>query len=155
MNGYRCMCVTGYVGSNCETNRDECATTPCLNGATCTVSSKFNLVDQILIPPFLVYQDLLNGYTCSCPEGYFGLHCETNIDDCLPRPCIHGGTCIDLVNGYRCQCAAEFTVSELWSPISHNIAQNLGDSGLRLTNIALATDWVKHVCMCTKYVFIS
>ena len=40
MDDYRCMCVEGFIGTDCETNRDECATAPCLNGATCAVSSK-------------------------------------------------------------------------------------------------------------------
>ena len=60
---------------------------------------------------FSFVQDHLNGYSCSCPAGFFGLHCETNIDECLPRPCVNGGTCVDLIDGYRCLCGAEFTVS--------------------------------------------
>lgn len=65
----------------------------------------------VVLFPSLCMQDRLNGYSCSCPAGFFGLHCETNIDECLPQPCVNGGTCVDLVDGYRCQCGAEFTVS--------------------------------------------
>ncbi len=36
---------------------DECASNPCLNGATCT--------------------DAVNSYTCTCVAGYTGTHCET------------------------------------------------------------------------------
>ena len=39
------------------TDIDECASNPCLNGATCTQS--------------------LNLYTCSCATGYTGMNCET------------------------------------------------------------------------------
>ena len=35
----------------------ECASNPCLNGATCT--------------------DLINGYECTCPVGFGGDNCET------------------------------------------------------------------------------
>jgi hypothetical protein len=38
---------------------DECASNPCLNGAAC--------VDDV------------NGYTCACVAGYTGDHCETGI----------------------------------------------------------------------------
>ena len=34
----------------------ECASNPCLNGATCT--------------------DLVNGYECTCPAGYRGTNCQ-------------------------------------------------------------------------------
>ena len=36
---------------------DECMSSPCDNGGTCT--------------------DLLDGYNCTCVGGYTGLHCET------------------------------------------------------------------------------
>ena len=46
-----CVCVYVYV----YTELDECLSGPCLNG-NCT--------------------DILNGYTCSCSEGFTGLQCE-------------------------------------------------------------------------------
>ena len=36
---------------------DECASTPCQNGGTCT--------------------DAVNGYTCACEAGYSGADCST------------------------------------------------------------------------------
>ena len=36
---------------------DECASSPCENGATCT--------------------DAVDSYTCDCIAGYTGKHCET------------------------------------------------------------------------------
>ena len=29
---------------------------------------------------------------------------STDIDDCITRPCLNDGTCIDEVNGYTCAC---------------------------------------------------
>jgi len=28
----------------------------------------------------------------------------TDIDECNSDPCLHNGTCIDLINGYSCRC---------------------------------------------------
>ena len=39
-------------------------------------------------------QDLVAGFACRCPDGYFGDRCETDHDDCASNPCIEGqGTC--------------------------------------------------------------
>ena len=54
--GYLCECPPGYEGVNCETNTDECADSPCLNGGTCI--------------------DGIDSYSCDCPDGFFGDNCE-------------------------------------------------------------------------------
>lgn len=54
--------------------------------------------------------DRLSDYQCMCLDGYSGVNCETNIDDCHPNPCKgQGSTCIDLVNDYKCVCELPFT----------------------------------------------
>lgn len=37
------------------------------------------------------------------------LFCITDIDDCSPNPCGHGGTCQDLVDGFKCICPPQWT----------------------------------------------
>jgi hypothetical protein len=68
---------------------DECDTTPCQNGGTCTNG--------------------VNYYTCACALGFTGGDCETNIDECAETPCQNGGTCTDGVNFHMCACALGFT----------------------------------------------
>ena len=60
---------------------------PCANGAGCV--------------------DVLNGYACVCTDGFDGIDCEVNIDDCDPNPCAHG-TCVDYIDEYACECEAGY-----------------------------------------------
>ena len=46
-------------------------------------------------------QDELNSYRCSCVNGYVGINCEIDRNDCSPNPCHNGGTCIVSVCSYE------------------------------------------------------
>ena len=103
------------MGTNCETEINECDPMPCQNGGTCTVNFFFLFMQHrpLIIGRHLNYiirvistentlqkqphvsflQDELNSYRCSCPNGFAGINCETNRDDCSPNPCRNGGTC--------------------------------------------------------------
>ena len=48
-------------------------------------------------------------YTCNCPNGYNGVNCQINIDECNSNPCLNSGTCTDGINEYRCICANAYT----------------------------------------------
>jgi len=82
-----CECLTGYNGTNCELNIDECQPNPCVNGSC---------------------EDLIGDYKCHCTLGFEGKNCETNIDDCSEDKCQNGGACVDKVNEYQCQCLSGF-----------------------------------------------
>lgn len=47
--------------------------------------------------------------TCRCLAGFTGRRCETDVDDCLMRPCANGATCLDAVNRFSCVCPAGFS----------------------------------------------
>lgn len=38
---YKCTCSTGYTGRNCETDINECESSPCANGGTCAESGTY------------------------------------------------------------------------------------------------------------------
>ena len=52
--------------------------------------------------------DEVNDYSCICADGFSGLHCKMNIDDCLEHACANGATCVDGVNSYTCDCPQGF-----------------------------------------------
>jgi hypothetical protein len=91
VNSYECDCAgTGYNGVTCNSNIDECASSPCLHGGTCA--------------------DGINSYECDCyGTGYNGVSCNSNIDDCSASTCLNGGTCADGVNSYLCSCTSSWT----------------------------------------------
>ena len=81
---YNCNCLSGYTGGNCQTNVDECNSSPCLYSGTCT--------------------DAINEYTYICADGYTGQHCEADIDECLSSPCQHNGQCRNTNGSFYCNC---------------------------------------------------
>ncbi|XP_041979297.1 protein eyes shut [Aricia agestis] len=52
--------------------------------------------------------DLNSTYACYCTDGYTGIQCQTNWDECWSDPCQNGGTCIDGVASYNCSCPDGF-----------------------------------------------
>ena len=87
MNGaHQYLCPDGYTGIDCETDINECDSSPCVHGS-CLNS--------------------INNYTCECHTGYTGISCETDIDECDSSSCVNG-TCSDVVNAYRCICSSGY-----------------------------------------------
>ena len=88
-----CRCNPGYETVNAGlvcTEVDECGTNPCERGE-CT--------------------DGFNSYTCTCPAGWSGENCGTNINECMTSdgssPCMNSAVgCDDGLNSYRCTCSA-------------------------------------------------
>ena len=117
--GYMCRCVTGYDGTDCENDINECAGDPCMNEGTCNVGQPQRkeeenpfltlppllssllppspLTPSLLFPlstlPFANSQDLIGMYTCDCDPAWTGVNCETEVDECEAAPCKNGGTC--------------------------------------------------------------
>ncbi|XP_038593172.1 protein eyes shut homolog [Micropterus salmoides] len=83
---YTCKCPLGFTGANCETDINECDSSPCQHNGTCS--------------------DLLGHYECQCPTGFLGKNCEVDIDACaLPNnTCPPRTQCLDLPDGLEYTC---------------------------------------------------
>ncbi len=65
----------------------ECPANQCMNDADCIVDGQ-------------------NNFHCMCRNGFTGVRCETNVDECAleGNAACAGGSCIDQINGYICSC---------------------------------------------------
>uniref|UniRef100_A0A8C5KK41 Delta-like protein n=1 Tax=Jaculus jaculus TaxID=51337 RepID=A0A8C5KK41_JACJA len=81
---FSCVCDSGFTGTYCHENIDDCLGQPCRNGGTC--------IDEV------------DAFRCFCPSGWEGELCDINPNDCLPDPCHSRGHCYDLVNDFYCAC---------------------------------------------------
>ena len=84
------MCHYRYLGTRCESDVDECSLelNLCQNNATCMNS--------------------IGSYSCSCTEGFSGLSCSEDINECDTSPCITG-TCMNTQGSFSCLCNSSFT----------------------------------------------
>uniref|UniRef100_A0A8C6IE28 Protein crumbs homolog 1 n=1 Tax=Mus spicilegus TaxID=10103 RepID=A0A8C6IE28_MUSSI len=87
-SSYRCACLSGWSGTHCEINIDECFSSPCIHG---------NCSDGVA------------AYHCICEPGYTGVNCEVDVDNCKSHQCANGATCVPGAHGYSCLCFGNFT----------------------------------------------
>ncbi|KFD59834.1 hypothetical protein M514_13293 [Trichuris suis] len=103
----------------CPTDVDECAQRNAVRGyyTTFTIDpSEENFISRYWWIPF-TYQNGINNcsihskcentfgsYKCICHDGWRGIHCDEDIEECKNNPCRHGGLCMETYGGYTCQC---------------------------------------------------
>lgn len=97
--GFNCDCIgTGFHGSYCTTDVDDCNSNPCKNDGYCK-----NLPG--------------NRYECICKTGFEGERCHLNMA-CLSLPCANNGRCTLDAVGYQCSCvdgwSGENCTSKFW-----------------------------------------
>ncbi|XP_064644022.1 uncharacterized protein LOC135497923 isoform X2 [Lineus longissimus] len=88
---YKCQCTSGYTGTNCEIEINECMTEPCKNKGQCKND-----------PP--------GSYTCYCPKGFDPKTNCGDIDECKAtgankHNCLAGkAKCTNSVGSFSCTC---------------------------------------------------
>ncbi|KAM9249345.1 sushi, nidogen and EGF-like domain-containing protein 1 [Dugong dugon] len=85
---YLCVCHTDHNASHSLPS--PCDSDPCFNGGSCDAHE--------------------DSYTCECPRGFYGKHCEkVRPRLCSSGPCRNGGTCKEAGGEYHCSCPYRFT----------------------------------------------
>lgn len=93
---FQCHCTARYKGKNCEIDTGPpCRSDPCHNSGRCIEDNK-------------------GDYVCSCPPGFTGTYCETEISAhplCENDPCLNDGICkvIPGTSEIECDCAKGYS----------------------------------------------
>ena len=48
-------------------------------------------------------------YYCECLDGWTGVYCQEEVNECSSDPCQNNAECEDLNNGYKCHCPPSYT----------------------------------------------
>ncbi|XP_052242513.1 uncharacterized protein LOC127852603 [Dreissena polymorpha] len=105
---FKCSLNRVFLSNTCTQKNDYCKPDPCVRGQC---------------------QLTFAGYSCSCPSGYTGKNCQTDINECATNPCSNGGTCTDKVNGYLCACKPEYTGATCASQVNYCVGVSCSGNG--------------------------
>ncbi|XP_053393501.1 sushi, von Willebrand factor type A, EGF and pentraxin domain-containing protein 1-like isoform X8 [Mercenaria mercenaria] len=134
INGFECICPSagGYTGNLCAVANNPCSQNPCERG-TCRAFGSVR-------------------YECTCPDGYEGLNCEINVDECAlyPDACPYGGRCIDQIDDYTCSCSSGFS-----GPFCENTPNFCNNHDCNGNNVCYnSLDRMEGVCVCDTELFV-
>ncbi|KAI3383429.1 hypothetical protein SNEBB_005763 [Seison nebaliae] len=88
---YRCECINGFTGDNCQISESKCLSNTCGNNGKCI--------------------SLTKSFVCECNKRYTGKFCQNIIDPCNSLPCANGGACMSSSDSssFRCICPSLYT----------------------------------------------
>ncbi|XP_077867186.1 uncharacterized protein LOC102808671 [Saccoglossus kowalevskii] len=103
---YKCLCVDGFLGINCQRVRSACdVNDPCFNGRC--VPDEENVKPTCFCLPG--YQgDTCNEVTYCFTRFFFFFFSFVNVDECIKNDCSNHASCQNTEGSYKCTCNVGF-----------------------------------------------
>ena len=79
------------------------------SGICYTVSQKRPKFAKTQILPKIRNFRTTTWYICNCDQGFTGVDCRTELNECDSTPCKNRGTCKDFIREFKCVCQPGFT----------------------------------------------
>lgn len=87
-------------------------------------------------------------YVCQCPQGYTGVNCETDLNECQMSTvplCFNNATCINVQGDFVCQCLNGFTGRFCELTIDNCFSHMCQHGALCINQVGLS-----YKCLCTS-----
>lgn len=103
--GYRCQCLHGFDGNNCQYDRRPCKPGVCWNSGKQSIYFSSYLSVYLLVG--ICNETSNTTFECHCQIGWTGKHCELMINYCENITCENNGVCQPLFMNYKCECIGD------------------------------------------------
>ena len=105
-NGYLCACSAGFDGIHCENDHRPCKTDICRNQGEHLVVSRMSPISLSMLLG-TCHETSNTTFSCACPPGWRGDHCETKVDYCGNVTCSNSGVCRSSLLNFTCECSSD------------------------------------------------
>ncbi|XP_028394701.1 protein crumbs homolog 1-like [Dendronephthya gigantea] len=98
---FRCLCSEGFAGRLCNETEGPCNPSPCIQGKCNRINITVNTSSDVNS------STNIETYNCSCNEGWKGINCTEDIDECSEKKDACNETissCMNTNGSYFCQC---------------------------------------------------
>ncbi|CAG0923089.1 unnamed protein product, partial [Notodromas monacha] len=105
--GFTCVCPNGWTGDKCEIRVSDSAKVA--TGAAAGSIKERSIIRYVGNDGRKTSSKTGWGDICVVFKVVKGVELKIDIDECKSSPCLHGGTCEDLVDGFQCYCPPGWT----------------------------------------------
>ncbi|VDN06462.1 unnamed protein product [Thelazia callipaeda] len=106
--------TTGFSGELCEIRSFDCQVQGCPVGQRCVIIENdisecvTDLCDPNPCQHNATCKQIKNTFECDCTNGFDGVLCGNDIDECVNSPCRNDAICVNTLGSFTCLCKDGF-----------------------------------------------